>query len=159
MTIAWGITGCNCKKDGENVNNAGNADKVDGYDASAAPTANRLLPLDNNAKFPNSVLYMGDGSGLDADKVRGLPADFTCLKQQNGYTKLPNGLIIQWGKTSSKRVVFPIPFPHAAFVALVSRVSSDVRWHYDLAVYDLSMTGMSIRDAYDCFYYWLAIGY
>ncbi len=38
----------------------------------------------------------GDGSGLDADLLRGLPADFTANIGQNGYTKLPNGLIIQW---------------------------------------------------------------
>lgn len=33
----------------------GNADTVDGYDASSTPTANTLLPLDGSAQFPTSV--------------------------------------------------------------------------------------------------------
>ena len=39
----------------------------------------------------------GVGSGLDADLVRGLPADFTANLSTSGYQKLPSGLIIQWG--------------------------------------------------------------
>jgi len=33
----------------------GNADTVDGYDASSTPTASTLLPLDGSAQFPTSV--------------------------------------------------------------------------------------------------------
>lgn len=48
-------------------------------------------------------------------------ADFACLKDPNGYTKLPNGLIIQWGKTGKyppgfikikETKLFPITFPN-----------------------------------------------
>ena len=53
------------------------ADKVDGYDANATPTASTLLPLDTSAKFPNSVLYTGTGNGLDADKVDGYDAQIS----------------------------------------------------------------------------------
>jgi len=52
-----------------------NADKVDGFDASATPTANMLLPLDNTAKFPVSALPSagGDVSGsLNSLTVTGL---------------------------------------------------------------------------------------
>jgi len=59
-------------------------------------------------------------SDLDADLLRGLPADFTCSKNINGYTKLPNGLIIQWGRVEDAtgnngdyQVTFPITFPAA----------------------------------------------
>lgn len=34
----------------------GNTDTVDNFHANAVPTANNLLPLDNNAKYPSSVL-------------------------------------------------------------------------------------------------------
>jgi len=63
----------------------------------------------------------GAGSRLDADLVRGLPADFTISKNSNGYQKLPSGLIIQWGGYSSTSsantfdkvdVTFPTAFPN-----------------------------------------------
>lgn len=37
----------------------------------------------------------GEGSGLDTDLIRGIPADFTNDLGNSGYQKLPNGLIIQ----------------------------------------------------------------
>ena len=59
----------------------------------------------------------GTGSGLDADLVRGLPADFTLNKATNGYQKLPSGLIIQWAYYSAgdnaHTYTFPIAFPTA----------------------------------------------
>lgn len=62
----------------------------------------------------------GNGSGLDADLLRGLPADFSCSKNSNGYTKLPNGLILQWGmgttgSSGAITVTFPITFPNYCF--------------------------------------------
>ena len=62
----------------------------------------------------------GLGSGLDADLLRGLPADFTNNLSTNGYQKLPSGLIIQWGTTglvtqyhnSQITITFPISFPN-----------------------------------------------
>ena len=62
----------------------------------------------------------GKNSGLDADLVRGLPADFTSSKATNGYQKLPGGLIIQWGESksrSSNDITFPIAFPNACLNA------------------------------------------
>jgi hypothetical protein len=53
----------------------------------------------------------GVGSGLDADLLRGLPADFTSSLAANGYQKLPSGLIIQWGNTTTLTTTFPISFP------------------------------------------------
>ncbi len=43
-----------------------NADKVDGFSASATPTANRLFPLGADAKFPLSVLPPGLPTGPHA---------------------------------------------------------------------------------------------
>jgi len=65
----------------------------------------------------------GAGSGLDADLVRGLPADFTSSKATNGYQKLPSGLIIQWGTYSNGTngtytVSLPIAFPNADLMVL-----------------------------------------
>lgn len=61
-------------------------------------------------------------SGLsNANNKFALKTDFGASKQENGYTKLPNGLIIQWGKvgkyppnaTKIKAALnFPIAFPN-----------------------------------------------
>jgi len=74
----------------------------------------------------------GSGSGLDADLVRGLDADFTASQHTNGYQKLPGGLILQWGVQETgtisvtppawvtASVVFPLQFPNNVFAANIS---------------------------------------
>jgi len=62
--------------------------------------------------FSNFLTLDGVGSGLDADKVQGLDADFSSLLNSSGYQKLPGGLIIQWGLTTTNATtIFPIAFP------------------------------------------------
>jgi hypothetical protein len=50
------------------------ADTLDTFHASSTPTANTILPLDANVKYPNTVLMTGSGNGLDADTVDGVHA-------------------------------------------------------------------------------------
>ncbi len=105
-----------------------NADKTDGFDASQTPTANTIPVADANAHL-NTWIAQGDASGLDADLVRGLPADFTSSLIGNGYQKLPSGLIIQWGSVSVSVSAntatqwgwtLPIAFPNACLQAFSS---------------------------------------
>jgi len=61
----------------------------------------------------------GTGSGLDADKVRGMNANFSSVKFAQGYQVMPSGVIFQWGSASTSTgsepgvvtVVFPTAFP------------------------------------------------
>ncbi|WP_247717480.1 phage tail protein [Morganella morganii] len=55
----------------------------------------------------------GSGSGLDADLVRGLPADFGSSSSTNGYQKLPSGMIIQWGISGQSPTDIYVKFPVA----------------------------------------------
>ncbi|XKD94568.1 hypothetical protein ACISK3_07850 [Morganella morganii] len=55
----------------------------------------------------------GTGSGLDADLVRGLPADFSNLSETNGYQKFPGGLLMQWGVSGQSPTDIYIKFPIA----------------------------------------------
>ena len=48
--------------------------------------------------------------------------DFSSLKSQNGYQKLPGGLIIQWGKATTRNTytAFPMAFPTALYTVVVT---------------------------------------
>jgi len=89
--------------------------------------------LDDDENEKNNIvskMKQGSGSGLNADLLRGLPADFTASKTSNGYQKLPSGLIIQWGwfdyivdyvpTSGILTVSFPITFPSQVYVVYVS---------------------------------------
>ena len=114
----------------------------------------------------------GKDSGLDADLVRGLPADFTSSKATNGYQKLPSGLIVQWGTTGatdipdggSLTITFPIAFPTSCVNVTVSsnsRISFNVSTGASGAKTAYTTTSFTVYgesgSANGCD--WLAIGY
>lgn len=82
-----------------------------------------------NSTYPGYfILRAGHTSGY-SDLIGTAPGGLTwrgasligeCSKTMNGYTKLPNGIIIQWGSTSSTAssvsVTFPIAFTAAPIV-------------------------------------------
>ena len=75
------------------------SDKLDGYDASSIPEAGKLLTLDSNAKFPNSVLYIGSGNGLNADKVDGFDASQTPAAGQIPVLNSDGSLYLPFSQT------------------------------------------------------------
>ena len=88
-----------------------------------------ITPLGKSELLDEIKNIDGSGSGLDADLVRGLPADFTANLSGNGYQKLPNGLIIQWGVGKSQHDngytnTFPITFPNACFSVTANHVGT-----------------------------------
>jgi len=106
----------------------------------------------------------GEGSGIDADKVKGLDADFSCSHTQNGYQKIPGGLIFQWGRVNdiSARAragnfyhgtvewVFPIAFPNSCFVAVPIGVNSTAALEFGAhrgAVSNASVTFFPLLDS------------
>jgi hypothetical protein len=79
-------------------------------------------------------LAAGIMSSADKIKLDGL-TDFTGSNQllnNNGYQKLPGGLIVQWGSTASNvggintshSVTFPIAFPTAAYCVVIGTLTS-----------------------------------
>ena len=101
---------------------------------------------------------------------------FLSSKQENGYTKLPNGIMLQWGKLKDleqdarKNLTFPISFPNACLNASATYIA-DPSWGQAggvMYVANIKETGMTIeyqtvdsdasnfpkRDAF-----WFAIGY
>ncbi len=70
-------------------------------------------------KLVNNLTTGGNSEALTAEMGKELSArfvdDFLSLKSENGYQKLPGGLIIQWGLStgvSSRTATFPIAFPN-----------------------------------------------
>lgn len=104
----------------------------------------------------------GNGSGLDADLVRGLPADFTCSLGQNGYQQYPSGKIKQWGYAAAVGgITFPIAFPSACHnvQATVNSSSGGAASDNQIRVYGASTTGFSYLSVNSNFpVYWEATG-
>jgi similarities with tail fiber protein len=54
--------------------------------------------------------------------------EFQCSKAQNGYTKLPNGLIFQWGSITGGGVAgeraFPIAFPNMVLAVIAGNADA-----------------------------------
>lgn len=87
----------------------------------------------------SNKIYLGWASASDGLKAQvdaidigyiALVSQFTNSKSQNGYQKLTNGLIIQWGMTpsvpvdSSLTVNFPIAFSNGVFAITISPYSA-----------------------------------
>jgi len=119
-----------------------NADTLDGFHASAFALSGHIHPE-----------YALAGYSL----------------QQNGYCKLANGLIIQWGKCDQANCItinFPIVFPNACLIAVASKGATTVISDQINAptVNKFTNTSMIIRandtGAVETYYVvWLAIGY
>jgi hypothetical protein len=94
----------------------------------------------------------------------------------NGYQKLPSGLILQWGQTSTfggeggQTVTFPIAFPTACLngsATVVNTTGASTSNDQGAQVYSLSTTSMGVfmqiygggTSAFPCTAYWQAIGY
>jgi hypothetical protein len=93
---------------------------------------------------------------------------FTQSLGTNGWTKLPNGLILQWGTnntlTSSNGVLsinLPITFPNAFLNAQVANGLNSTSGSYICRAIILSNAtiGLQTTNVFTAPYYWLAIGY
>jgi hypothetical protein len=95
------------------------------------------------------------GSGLSANPVDGqldvLP--MPTLLSSNGYSKLPNGLLMQWGSaggasSNPSTVAFPLSFPNSCFsVVITNNVGpSNVAPTQDaIATFNITLTGFKFR--------------
>jgi hypothetical protein len=106
----------------------------------------------------------GIGSGLDADLVRGLPADFTSNKSGSGYQNLPSGLIIQWGKiilsdTTTVNGTFPITFPTGCLQIAGGAVQNQNNMTFSISATDSSSYSATGGTTGTPNLSWLAIGY
>lgn len=120
-----------------------------------------------------SELVFASAPEIDAGTATGKPIDpaglFSLAKShgQNGYQKLPGGLMLQWGKVDSvtatalTNVVFPIAFPTEVYTVFLTDIAGAVGNADQIAVRatGLSATGFTIvNDEQGTAVFWFAIG-
>lgn len=131
---------------------------------SGAPTAN--LHAATKAYVDNAAFVKKSGDTMTGDL--NLPG---ISKTANGYTKLPNGMILQWGVSGnvagdySTSVTFPIAFPTACLNVQVAAYQGNAgpdTWANLVAFNATSATlGRGFNGGYNVSLpmYWMAIGY
>ena len=123
------------------------ADKVDGLQASSFARTS-LSNVSSTTILTKIKTVDGHSSGLDADFIRGLPADFSKSFTANGYQKLPSGLIIQWGHTTLYSVTFPVAFPNAVLSATATKgviAKTSARNTGEISIDHVTLTGMYVH--------------
>jgi len=78
----------------------------------------------------------------------------------NGYLKIANNMIFQWGTTTSTSVTYPIAFPSVASPVFMKNGFGVSHERSDTGFTSNSLTGFSIATGGICnCIYWVAIGY
>lgn len=80
----------------------------------------------------------------------------------NGWTQLPNGLILQWGHMGQGEwttVYFPKQFPRKCFSVEVNTIASSKSSSGLDYVYNVSESSFSAVTWNSAEYYWFAVGY
>lgn len=81
----------------------------------------------------------------------------------NGYTKLPNGLIIQWGviayTAGSQPVTFPVAFPTKAAAVTLGCSAGDSPTARYIEEGTLTKSGFTYKSGKHSGTYWIAVGY
>jgi len=132
------------------------------YDSSKPVTGGSLVAADMRENFR----ALKEDQIVDAGFVKGLPVDFTCSKDKDGYTKLPNGIIIQWGEGLStidgeEFFNFPIEFPNSCLSIVTTRFGNNVSVPLAICALDTTYFSINRDDSINgsVYFYYLAIGY
>ena len=137
-----------------------------GYIGNAADVAGstNLIAADNNHPWR----FAGKAPQSDVDATLGvdLPrlSQFTSSQAANGYTKLPNGLIIQWGTISlptdtTNTVSLNIAFPNNNFAAWTTMQGGGLPTRNSTSVSAKTLTNITIiMNGNSQSVYWMAIG-
>ncbi len=144
------------------------ATKAD-IDDLATATQGSIDNLASNVEADLSNKYDKTGGTITGDALitGGLTVQTSLLlgsflAAQNGYTPLPNGLILQWGKVSDDFAIynFPIEFPNAAFALIGQQISGG--GSSKVYVQIISKSQFKVFEGSDATagtqFYWFAIG-
>lgn len=99
-----------------------------------------------------------------------IASNFANSRQESGYTKLPNGLIFQWGRIGEQtndpiRVNYPIAFPNLCLSLIIGNLidaapsTTGGVGHQKINPFDNNKTGFTAKGPYGYTSHYLAIGY
>ena len=81
-------------------------------------------------------------------------------KSQNGYVKLGNGIIIQWGRSNQRTITYPIPFSSdTSFSIVVNNQAGTNGYGRPDSVDSLTRTSCMVTSLAEYPVRWIAIGY
>lgn len=111
-----------------------------------------------------------EASKQDANNKFTLKTDFANYKDAEGYTKLPNSLIIQWGRIGipvggRARVTYPIVFPNARLMLFIGSLidaasnSNGTGGYHRPGSFDNDRTGFDVVGMYGYTASYIAIGH
>jgi hypothetical protein len=117
----------------------------------------------------DSLVFSSNGSNQWNCEGQSAPDMFPNSMAANGYQKLPNGLIIQWGTSasisssvSSGTITFPVAFPsNAAYVNIIGVGAVTTGANTNLCLATKTATNFSFVNTYLSAepFNWIAIGY
>jgi hypothetical protein len=143
-----------------------------GYTVADTTLATLTTALENIMTLADMGDYTTNAEMVDYVASQIPVIDFTNSKTTNGYQKLPNGLILQWGKYNSNvsesdySITFPIVFPTACLNITGNVINTVGSGDYNTWVQVRSITATTavirIQAAESVGgngFYWFAIGY
>lgn len=139
-------------------------------DIPAAPQAATEMEA-GIVKLKNSITgNLADTAVSEKAIMDFIASNFANSKRESGYTKLPNGLIFQWGAIGSStdgdiRKTYPIVFPNKCLILVIGNLidaggdTSVGIGHYRMLSFDQDKTGFTARGPRSFNSGYLAIGY
>ena len=115
--------------------------------------ANKIWTFEHNGDF-NSAGDVRSSGGKSLNKSVSID-DFSHNLSNNGWCKLPNGLILQWGVSTNANILFPIAFPAVCFAVSHSKTGGG----RDTRIESVSRTGFkSVASGQVGTTYYIAVG-
>ena len=139
--------------------------KKDDIPQAATETKAGIVKLKNSITESLSDTAISEKAIMDF-----IASNFANSRQESGYTKLPNGLIFQWGKIGEKtndpiKVTYPITFPNICLSLIIGNLmdanpnTTGGGGHQRINPFDNNKTGFTVKGPYGYTSHYLAIGY
>ena len=127
-------------------------------------TSLALCTIRNGYYYNIELHNNGNGTGYTtcpaSDTNGSIVTTVNKSKSANGYFKLGNGLIIQWGRSSQRTITYPIPFSSdTSFSIVVNNQAGTDGYGRPDAVENLTKTSCMVSSLAGYPVRWLAIGY
>ena len=171
ISISGAVTGTETGFDGS-ANIAIETTEIDGSKINTGTIPAARIPAASTSaagavKLNNTLTSTSTTEALTAAQGKVLNDrfinDFLNLKTENGYQKLPNGLIIQWGQQNESTTgTFPISFPTNALSICATLKAEAAPWDGSVTssyIVSNSQFKVGCGQLNGNILYWIAIGY